>query len=190
MGQSFSQTLRLIKQDIASRCRYEKKPTTLLSTLKMLLTPGVMCIVIFRFQVFLYSHYLKPIAGLLGYINVMFHGISIDSRAKIEGGLIIVHANSIYISHGVVIGKNCILFHQNSICVSPFLESEQATLPSTDANAGPVIGDNVIVGAGASICGPITVGSGSKIAVNSTLESSCAENSVMFGVPARMVSKA
>lgn len=191
--QSLSQTLALVKQDVASRCRYEHKPVTWLSTLKMLFNPGVICVVIFRFQVFLYGHHLKLIAALFSNINVVLHGVLIDSRAKIGGGLIIIHANSIYISQHVVIGNNCLLFHQNSISFSPFLEENRETPPSSpdgERLLGPLIGDNVIVGAGASIYGPITVGSGSKVAVNSAVESSCAENSVMFGVPARLVSKA
>lgn len=192
MSQSFFQTMALIKLDIASRCRYENKPNTLRSILKMLLTPGVLCIALFRFQVFFYEHSLRPLAGVLEYINLIFFSVSIDSRAKIGGGLIIIHAHSIYVSQHVKIGNNFIMFHQNSVGFSPFFEAERETItlsPSGERVFAPWIGDNVILGAGASVYGPIIVGAGSKIAVNSALDCSCAEGSVMFGVPARQVSK-
>lgn len=192
MSQSFSQTLLLLKHDIVSRCRYENKPISVPGALKMLLNPGVMCVVLFRFQVFFYEHYLKPLAGLLEYINLVLFSVAIDSRARIGGGLVVIHAHSIYISQHVVIGNDFIMFHQNSIGFSPFFEAERESVQqSRDGTPllAPVIGNNVILGAGASIYGPITVGDSSKIAVNSALDSSCAAGSVMFGVPARQVSK-
>ncbi|MDX8399553.1 MAG: hypothetical protein R8K20_04830 [Gallionellaceae bacterium] len=192
MRQSLSNTLALLKQDFASRCRYENKQVTFLSTLRMLFEPGVLSIVLFRFQVFFYTHYLKPLAVLLEYINLVLFAVSIDSRAKIGGGLILIHANAIFISQHVVIGNDCILFHQNSIGFSPFFEAEREAARDFQGEnrlLAPLIGNNVIVGAGASIYGPIVVGDHCKVAVNSALDSSCAEGSVMFGVPARQVAK-
>jgi serine O-acetyltransferase len=197
MRQSFTQTIALLRQDIAFRSKYEQKPVSTLGTLKMLLNSGVLCIVLFRFQVFFYQHYLKPIAGLIEYINLILFSVAIDSRARIEGGLVIIHANGIYISQHVVAGRNFLMFHQNSVGYSPFFEEELVTVQQEEneiQNPGkslraPMIGNNVILGAGASIYGPITVGDGCKIAVNSAVDTSCPANSVMFGVPARQVSK-
>ena len=197
MRQSLTQTLGLLRQDIAFRCVYEQKPISALSTLKMLLNPGVLCIVLFRFQVFFYQHYLKPIAGLIEYFNLIMFSVAIDSRARIGGGLVIIHAHSIYISQHVVVGRNFIMFHQNSVGFSPFFEEELAaaqqeqneTQNPGESLRAPMIGDNVILGAGAAIYGPITVGDGCKVAVNSAVDTSCPANSVMFGVPARQVSK-
>lgn len=181
--QSLKQTFALLQQDIAFRCEYEHKPKSWLNTLKMLTNPGVLCVVLYRFQVFFASHWLAPLAGFLEYVNLILFAVAIDSAARISGGLVVIHANAIFISARVVIGRNCLLFHQNSIGFSPFFAEE-----GQGAN-GPCLGDHVIVGAGASICGPISVGSGSKIAVNAALDIDCPEHSVMFGVPARQVSK-
>lgn len=197
MRQSLIQTLALLQQDITSRCKYEQKPVSTLGILKMLLNAGVFCIVLFRFQVFFYQHYLKPIAGLIEYVNLILFSVAIDSRARIEGGLVIIHAHSIYISQHVVAGRNFLMFHQNSVGFSPFFEEELAAAQreqTENENPGeplraPLIGDNVILGAGASIYGPITVGDNCKIAVNSAVDTSCPAGSVMFGVPARQVSK-
>lgn len=198
MSQSLTQTLSLLRQDIASRCKYEQKPISTLNTLKMLLNPGVLCIVLFRFQVFFYQHYLKPLASLIEYINLILFAVAIDSRAKIGGGLIIIHANAIYISQHVVVGRNFLMFHQNSVGFSPFFEEELAAAQQEQSEIqnpreslrAPLIGDNVILGAGAAIYGPVTVGDGCKIAVNAAVDTSCPVDSVMFGVPARQVLKA
>lgn len=195
MSQSLSKTFSLLREDIAARCRYEHKHVSFVSTLKMLLNPGVACIVLYRFQVFFYCHYLKPIAGLIEYLNLIFFSVAIDSRARIEGGLIIIHSHSIYVSQHVVIGKNFLMFHQNSVGFSPFFEEEAQASGETGNDAqqlpirGPVIGDDVILGAGASIFGPVTIGNGCKIAVNAAVDVDCPPASVMFGVPARQVSK-
>ena len=146
---------------------------------------------------FFYQHYLKPIAGLIEYVNLVLFSVAIDSRARIGGGLVIIHAHSIYISQHVVVGRNFLMFHQNSVGFSPFFEEEltaaqqeqNETQNSRGALLAPLIGDNVILGAGAAIYGPITVGNGCKIAVNSAVDNNCPDNSVMFGVPARQVSK-
>lgn len=181
--QGLSETMRLIREDIGFRCRYEKKPDTVLTALKMMFNPGVFAVVVYRWQKFFAAHHLLPLAKLMEYINLVFFAVAVDSRARIAGGLVFIHSHSIYIGPRVTIGRNCLLFHQNSIGFSPFFAEE-----GQDAR-GPVIGDDVIVGAGASICGPITVGSGTKVAVNSTLDVDCPDNSVMFGVPARQVAK-
>jgi serine O-acetyltransferase len=192
MRQSFIHTIRLIRQDIAARARYEHKPSTFLTGLKMMFNPGVMCVVLYRFQVFFYQHYLKPLGGLIEYVNLIFFSVSIDSRARIGGGLIIIHAHAVYISQHVVAGSNLLLFHQNSVGFSPFFEEEASSTLAEAATRqrGPLIGNDVIIGAGASVYGPVTIGDGSKIAVNAAVDTDCPPGSVMFGVPARQVAKA
>lgn len=183
MQQSFKQTLNLIGEDLRARCRYESKPYSKAGAIKMLFNPGVASVVLYRWQVFFACHHLAPLAWLMDWLNLTLYSDSIDPRAQIAGGLVFIHANAIHISAGVRIGKNCIMFHQNSIGFSPFCTgAEQAT-------QAPVLGDNVIVGAGASIYGPVHIGSGSKIAVNAAVDADCPENSVLFGVPARQVAK-
>jgi serine O-acetyltransferase len=192
MRQSFIQTCKLVRQDIAARAAYEHKQASFFNSLKMMLNPGVVCVILFRFQVFFYQHYLNPLAGLLQYINLILFAVAIDSKARIGGGLVIIHANSVYVSRYVVAGSNLLLFHQNSIGFSPFLE-ETNLLPQQEGEVrqrGPLIGDNVIIGAGASVYGPVTIGDGSKIAVNAAVDTDCPPGSVMFGVPARQVAKA
>lgn len=193
--QSFSDTLALLKADIQYRCVYEQKPYSRMTALKMLISVGVSSVVLYRFQTFFYRNHLKPIAFVFRYLNLILFSVDIDPRAEIGPGLVIIHAHSVYISQYVVAGRNLLLFHQNSIGYSPFFEDESIAAEAARARGetplrAPLIGDNVIVGAGASICGPVKIGDGCKIAVNSTVDTDCPPGSVMFGVPARQVSKA
>lgn len=183
--QTLRETVRLIHADIEFRCAYEKKDPKSSTILKMLFTPGVTCIVLYRWQTYFDSHHLSLIAGVLRALNLVLFSVSIDSRAKIAGGLAIAHANAIFISDRVQIGPRCLLFHQNTIGFSPFAEDP----PHTLAGNGPVIGSDVIFGAGACAYGDITIGDHCKIGVNAAVDSSFPARTVLFGVPARQVSK-
>lgn len=184
MRQSFAQTLNLLRQDIAFRCEYEHKTPGPLTPLKLLLNQGFVSVMLFRFQVFFDQHWLKPLAGVLKWLNLILFSVAIDSRAVIGGGFVVIHAHSIYISDRVTIGRNVLIFVANAIGFTPFFEGDAIDV------RGPIIGDNVILGAGAAVYGPITVGDGCKIAVNSAVDCDCPPGSVMFGVPARQVSQA
>ncbi|MHB1529548.1 MAG: serine O-acetyltransferase [Acidiferrobacteraceae bacterium] len=186
MRQDIRQTLRLIREDIYFRCEYEHKPTGTMALLKMLIQPGVFCVALYRWQVFLDTHHLRPLAGILKLFNLLAFGVSIDSRAMISGGLVIIHANSIYISDRVQIGARCILFHQNWIGYSPF--APESTSDPESVN-GPIIGASIIFGAGACAVGPIALGDGCKVGVNASVDSSFPAGAVLFGVPARQISK-
>lgn len=184
--QTFRETIRLIHADIKFRCAYEKKDPKLGTILKMMvLTPGATCIVLYRWQTYLDSHHLSPIASILRALNLFLYSASIDSRAKIAGGLAVVHAHAIFISDRVEIGPRCLLFHQNTISFSPFADDP----PHNATGNGPTIGSDVIFGAGACAYGDITIGDHCKIGVNATVDNSFPARSVLFGVPARQVSK-
>ncbi len=91
----------------------------------------------------------------------------------------------ILIGPNVKIGRNFILGHHNSIAPSPFYTPE-----APRSIIGPVIGDNVILSGGASISGEITLGDNVKISMGSAVHDSFPEDSVLFGVPAKVISKA
>lgn len=184
MRQGFMQTWQLLRDDIAFRCSYEHKRVTALTPLKLMLNPGFVTVFLFRWQVFFHGLYLYPLSGLIRWLNLLLFSNDLSSSARIAGGFVVIHAHSVYIGEGVQIGRNCLIFVGNSLGASPFSDG------SAEASRPPVIGDNVILGAGAAVYGAITVGDGCKIAVNSLVDSDCPPNSVMFGVPARQVSNA
>ncbi len=181
--QSLRHTIRLVREDLDFRCSYEHKTPTPSTRLKLLLTPGALCVVLYRWQTFFETNHLAPMACLLRAFNLFAFTVSIHSSATIAGGLTIIHANSVIIGDRVEIGPRCLMFHQNWVGFSPFFQD----LGPGALAKGPVIGADVIFGAGACAFGDITIGDGCKIGVNAAVDSSFPAKVVLFGVPARRV---
>jgi len=106
-------------------------------------------------------------------------GVDIHPAAIIGPRLFIDHAT------GVVIGETCVIGEDVTLY-------QGVTLGGTSlerTRRHPTIGDRVVVGAGAKVLGPITIGSDSRIGANSVVVRDVAEASVVVGVPARAVSR-
>ncbi len=84
------------------------------------------------------------------------------------------HLNGIIISHYARIGKNCTI-HQ------------QVTIAQDENNKAAVIGDNVLIGAGAKILGNVTIGDNAKIGANAVVVKDVPANATAVGVPARII---
>lgn len=106
-----------------------------------------------------------------------FTGIEIHPGARIGKGLLIDHGMGVVIGETAEIGDNCTIY-------------QGVTLGGTGKDVGkrhPTLGDNVMVGAGAKILGPVKIGSDSKIAANAVVLNGVPENSTAVGIPAKVV---
>ncbi len=103
-------------------------------------------------------------------------GIEIHPGATIGKGLVIDHGMGVVIGETTEIGDNCTIY-------------QGVTLGGTGKDVGkrhPTLGDNVLVGAGAKVLGPIVIDSNSKIAANAVVLKDIPENSTAVGIPARI----
>jgi serine acetyltransferase len=182
--QGLIQTLRLIRSDMRFRCEWEHRPLTAVAALKLIFNPGMLSVILIRLQRLFDTHFLRPLGWLIEMINLVMCSVHVDPRARIAGGLVLIHPHSVFISGDVEIGPCCILFHQNALGFSPFVSGSSPALPTR-----LVIGRNVVFGAGACAYGDIVIGDRCKIGVNAVVESSFPADSVLFGVPARVVSR-
>lgn len=106
-----------------------------------------------------------------------FTGIEIHPGAKIGKGLLIDHGMGVVIGETAEIGDNCTIY-------------QGVTLGGTGKDVGkrhPTLGDNVMVGAGAKILGPVTIGSGSKVAANAVVLHEVPADCTAVGIPAKVV---
>ena len=106
-----------------------------------------------------------------------FTGIEIHPGATIGKGLFIDHGMGVVIGETAEIGDNCTIY-------------QGVTLGGTGKDVGkrhPTLGDNVMVGAGAKVLGPVKIGSNSKIAANAVVLREVPENSTAVGIPAKVV---
>ena len=103
-------------------------------------------------------------------------GIEIHPGAQIGKGLFIDHGMGVVIGETTVIGDNCLLY-------------QGVTLGGTGKDKGkrhPTLGDNVMVGAGAKVLGPINIGNNVKVAANAVVLKDIPDNCTAVGVPARI----
>ncbi len=106
-------------------------------------------------------------------------GIEIHPAAKIGRGLFIDHGSGVVIGETAEIGDNCTLY-------------QGVTLGGTGKEIGkrhPTLGNCVMVGAGAKLLGPFTVGANAKIAANAVVLSEVPPDSTAVGIPARVVKR-
>ena len=104
-------------------------------------------------------------------------GIEIHPGAEIGKGLFIDHGSGVVIGETTEIGDNCTIY-------------QGVTLGGTGKDVGkrhPTLGNNVMVGAGARVLGPIKIGDNSKIAANAVVLSEVPPDCTAVGVPARVV---
>lgn len=105
-------------------------------------------------------------------------GIEISPRATIGAGLRIMHHGQIFVNSGTTIGRNGFLYNNVTIGISGF-----------EGNAGPTIGDNLRVGVGSRILGPITLGDDCTVGANSVVTRSYGSHVVLVGAPAKPVER-
>lgn len=143
------------------------------------LYPGVQAVMWHRLAHFFYKHNRKFIARWISQCVRFWTGIEIHPGAQIGKGLFIDHGMGVVIGETTIIGDNCTIY-------------QGVTLGGTGKEKGkrhPTLGDNVMIGCGAKVLGPFTVGSNSKIAAGAVVLSEVPPDSTCVGVPARIVKR-
>lgn len=175
MANIFARIADEIKTDV--RAIRERDPACKSTLEAVLLYSGFHAIINYRIAHFFYKHKCFFIARMISQNTRFFTGIEIHPGAIIGKGLFIDHGSGVVIGETTIIGDNCSLY-------------QGVTLGGTGKDTGkrhPTLGDNVMVGAGAKVLGPFTVGSNSKIAAGAVVLDAIPEDSTAVGIPARVV---
>ena len=142
-----------------------------------LLYPGLHALIYHRVAHWLYRRKLLFLARCVSQWSRHFTGIEIHPGATIGRRLVIDHGMGIVIGETTVIGDDVLLY-------------QGVTLGGTGKEKGkrhPTLGNNVMVGCGAKILGPFTVGDNARVASNAVVLSEIPPDSTAVGVPARVV---
>ena len=146
--------------------------------IEFIIYPGFQAILIHRFTHLLWNLGIPFIPRLVSQISRFLTGIEIHPGAKIGKGFFIDHGMGVVIGETAEIGENCVLFHN-------------VTLGGTGKHRGkrhPTIGDNVMIGTGAILLGPIRVGNNVKIGANTfILMNDIPDNCTVTGTPGKIV---
>lgn len=169
---------KLIKQDI--KCVFERDPAARNMLEVITSYSGVHAMIFHRINHQLWSWGLKFPARFFAHIARWLTGVEIHPAAQIGQRFFIDHGMGVVIGETAVIGNDCTLYHG-------------VTLGGTSWKKGkrhPTLGDNVVVGAGAKVLGPIELGDGVRVGSNAVVVKDVAKNLTVVGIPGRIVAQA
>ena len=158
------------------------------SKLSLILTyPGVKAVFFHRIANFFSTAKFDLIARIISQFSRFMTGIEIHPKAKIGKNLFIDHGMGVVIGETSEIGDNVTIYHMVTLGgISPSINSNE----QRNIKRHPTLMDNVVVGSGAQILGPVVVGKNSKIGANAVITKNVEENAVMIGIPAKNVGTA
>ena len=160
---------RVMKNDPAARSKIEV----------FLLYPTIHSLIAYRVAHYMYTKKLFFLARFISQLSRFFTGIEIHPGATIGRGLVIDHGMGVVIGETAEIGDDVLLYHG-------------VTLGGTGKDKGkrhPTLGNNVVIGAGAKVLGPIYIGNDAKIGANSVVLKDVPEGATAVGIPAKNISK-
>ncbi len=158
---------KIIENDPAAKNRLEV----------LLLYPCVHALLNYRVAHFFYSKRRFFAARFVSQLGRFFTGIEIHPGAKIGKGLFIDHGMGVVIGETAEIGDNVVMFHG-------------VTLGGTGKGTGkrhPTVGNNVFIGSGAKVLGPINIGDNAKIGANAVVLKDVPNNATAVGIPAKII---
>lgn len=165
-----------IREDV--RCVFDRDPAARTRIEVLTTYPGLHALLFHRMNHRLWHWGLKWLARWLSALARWFTGIEIHPAARIGRRFFIDHGMGVVIGETTVIGDDCTLYHG-------------VTLGGTSWQKGkrhPTLGNNVVVGAGAKILGPIVMGDGARIGSNAVVLKDVPPGATAVGVPGRIVS--
>lgn len=167
---------KYIREDINT---IKSQDPAIKSTVEAFLYPSIYALLFYRFANKLYKIKLFFLARFISQFGRFLTGIEIHPGAVIGRRLFIDHGMGIVIGETAEIGNDVVIYHG-------------VTLGGTGHHTGkrhPTIGNNVMIGAGAKILGPIYIGNNCKVGANAVVVKEIPDNSTAIGIPAEIIRK-
>ncbi|MCK5825890.1 MAG: serine O-acetyltransferase [Desulfuromusa sp.] len=139
--------------------------------------PGFHAMFFYRWSHWLWTHQLRFLGRLVSHFGRFLTGIEIHPGATIGRGFFIDHGMGVVIGETAEIGDNCTLYHGVTLGGTSWAKEKRH----------PTLGNNVVIGSGAKILGPFTVGDDSKIGSNSVVVKEVPPTATVVGIPGRVV---
>jgi serine O-acetyltransferase len=139
--------------------------------------PGLHALWIYRIAHWFWTHELFFLGRFISHIGRFLTGVEIHPGAKIGRKFFIDHGMGVVIGETAEIGDNVTLYHGVTL----------GGVTWDKVKRHPTLLDNVVIGSGAKVLGPFTVGKGAKIGSNSVVVKAVPDNATVVGIPGRMV---
>ncbi len=166
-----------LKEDID--CVFDRDPAAR-NRFEVLTTyPGLHALLLHRMSHYLWNKKLRWLAKLIAFFSRWLTGIEIHPGATLGRRFFIDHGMGVVIGETAEVGDDCTLYHG-------------VTLGGTSWQKGkrhPTLGNDVVIGAGAKVLGPIVLQKGVRIGSNAVVVKDAPENSTVVGIPGRIVNK-
>ncbi len=165
----------------------KKRDPAAKSKISILLTyPGVKALFFHRIANFFSKAKFDLVARLISQLSRFFTGIEIHPKAEIGKNFFIDHGMGVVIGETSEIGDNVTIYHAVTLGgISPSINSDEQRY----VKRHPTLKNNVVVGSGAQVLGPVIVGENAKIGANAVVTKDVPANAVMVGIPAKNVNK-
>ena len=156
---------------------FERDPAARSSLEVIAAYPGFQAAVSHRITHYLWKKNFKFAARVMSHLSRFFTGVEIHPGAVIGKGFFIDHGMGVVIGETSEIGENVTIYHGVTLGGTSFTKEKRH----------PTIGNNVTIGAGAKILGPLTIGENSKVGANSVVIRDVPPNSTVVGIPGSVV---
>lgn len=163
----------LVWADLTAKAEWLYESRSFAAVGKVLLTDGTPAMIWYRLMQWAERWRIAPLVMVFNRVNSACCGCVIGRGADFGPGFVLVHANGIVINGRVRGGARVVLEHQVTI--------------GAEKRLFPTLGDDVFVGAGAKILGPVTIGSRVKIGANAVVLHDLPDGATAVGIPARVV---
>ncbi|MGD9708564.1 MAG: serine O-acetyltransferase [Halothiobacillaceae bacterium] len=164
-----------IREDI--RSIYARDPAARNAFEVLTTYPGLHAVWLHRLSHWLWNRRLRWLARWLSTLGRWLTGIEIHPGARIGRRFFIDHGMGVVIGETAEIGDDCTLYHGVTLGGTSWKEGKRH----------PTLEDNVVIGAGAKILGPITLGAGSRVGSNAVVLKDVPPGATVVGIPGRVV---
>lgn len=162
-----------------------RDPATTSRTEALLCSSGLHAILLYRINHWLWQKNFRLLARVLSQIARFLTGIEIHPGARVGQGFFIDHGMGVVIGETAEIGNNVTLYHDVTLGGTTVFD----TKGKITTKRHPTIGNNVIIGSGAQVLGPIHIGNNVKIGSNAVVVKDVEANTTVVGVPAHKAEK-
>jgi serine O-acetyltransferase len=166
--------MRLLREDLREKARWCYQSDAPAAVAKTLATDGTSAMILYRLMQGARELHLPPLEMAFNKLNSIVNACVIGRGADFGPGFVIIHSHGVVINGKVRGGRNVHLEHE-------------VTLGDSGAGACPVLGNDVYLGAGAKVIGPVSIGDGARVGANAVVVRDVERDTTVVGVPARPV---
>jgi len=167
--------LQTMREDIRAKASWNYDGHGSREMLRALFSDGTLAVVLYRLMQASHHAGLAPAEMLFNKMNTVLGQCIIGRGAEFGPGLVLIHSQGVVINGAVRAGQHVLIEHQVTI--------------GAEKGKSPSLGDNVFIGCGAKIVGPVMVGNGARIGANAVVVHDVPADTTVVGIPAKPVER-